>query len=154
MAEMLDRGVSVSLGADGAACNNRLDMFTEMRLAALLQKVRHSPSTLPALRVLRMATIDGARALGLDEEIGSVEIGKRADLQLVDLGSIHTIPSPDPVSTIVYSATPQNVETVMIDGRIVMRDRELTTLDEVDVIERAQSAASWIARSIANEKRI
>src|SRR6266849_784518 len=83
--EMLERGISVSLGADGAACNNRLDMFTEMRTAALLQKVLHGPEVLPAARALRMATVDGARALGLEKEIGGIELGKRADVILVDL---------------------------------------------------------------------
>ena len=140
--EMLERGVSVSLGADGAPCNNRLDMFTEMRLAALLQKASHSPRAMPALTVLRLATIEGARALGLGDETGSIEIGKRADLQILNLARLHTSPAPDPVSTIVYSATPENVETVIIDGRVVMRDRILTTLDETDVIERAREAAS------------
>ena len=142
--EMLERGVSVSLGADGAPCNNRLDMFTEMRLAALLQKASHSPRAMPALTVLRLATIEGARAIGLGDETGSIEIGKRADLQILNLARLHTTPAPDPVSTIVYSATPENVETVIIDGRIVMRDRLLTTLDETDVIERAREAASLL----------
>src|SRR5947207_2029030 len=85
IAEMLARRIPVSLGADGAACNNRLDMFTEMRTAALLQKLAHGPEVLPAARVLRLATIDGARALGLEKEIGSIEIGKRADVIVVDL---------------------------------------------------------------------
>ncbi len=86
VAKLLDRDVSVSLGADGAACNNRLDMFTEMRTAALLQKALHGPEVLPANRVLRMATIDGARAMGLDSEIGSLEVGKRADVAVVRTG--------------------------------------------------------------------
>ena len=77
---MLDMGISVSLGADGAACNNRLDMFTEMRTAALIQKALQGPETLPALTALGMATRAGARALGLGDEIGSIEVGKRADL--------------------------------------------------------------------------
>ena len=85
VAEMIERGISVSLGADGAPCNNRLDMFTEMRTAALTQKALRGPEALPALTVLRMATIDGARALGLDDEIGSIEAGKRADLMLLNL---------------------------------------------------------------------
>src|ERR1044071_9101151 len=85
IAKLLEEGISVSLGADGAACNNRLDMFSEMRTAALLLKVLHGPEVLPANRVLRMATLDGARALGLDAEIGSIEIGKRADLSTVRL---------------------------------------------------------------------
>src|SRR5436190_13744414 len=87
--EMLARGIPVSLGADGAPCNNRLDIFTEMRTAALLQKALHGPEVLPAARALRMATIDGARALGLDKEIGSIETGKRADLIIVDLTRMH-----------------------------------------------------------------
>src|SRR5215831_13563653 len=124
---MVERGISVSLGADGAPCNNRLDMFTEMRTAALIQKLRHGPKTLPALRVLQMATIDGARALGLDDEIGSVEAGKRADLVLLDLSSLQTTPRPDLVSTIVYAAEIENVDTVIIDGRVVVRDGRLMT---------------------------
>ncbi|HKV38783.1 MAG TPA: 5'-deoxyadenosine deaminase, partial [Blastocatellia bacterium] len=130
VAEMLDRGVSVSLGSDGAACNNRLDMFTEMRSAALLQKVLRGPEVLPALQTLRMATIGGARAMGLDGEIGSIEPGKRADLILLDLNHAHTTPRPDLVSAIVYAAQSTDVQTVIIDGRIVMHDRQLTTLDE------------------------
>src|SRR5207248_8738821 len=110
-AEMIARGISVTLGADGAPCNNRLDMFTEMRTAALLQKARHGPQALPALTVLRMATIDGARALGLADEIGSIEAGKRADLILLNLDKLHTTPHPDLVSTIVYAAESSDVET-------------------------------------------
>src|SRR5689334_16503340 len=93
--EMLARGIPVSLGADGAACNNRLDMFTEMRTAALLQKALHGPEVLPAARALRMATIDGARALGLENEIGSIEVGKRADVIVVDLNKSHSTPATD-----------------------------------------------------------
>src|SRR5437762_8573695 len=93
VAEMLARKIPVSLGADGAACNNRLDMFTEMRTAALLQKLAHGPEMLPAMRVLQMATIDGARALGLGREIGSIEKGKRADVILVDLERLHSSPA-------------------------------------------------------------
>ncbi len=148
VAEMLDRGISVSLGADGAPCNNRLDMFTEMRTAALLQKVLRGPRALPALTALRMATTNGARALGLDDQIGSIEVGKRADLQLLDLNRLHTTPRSDPVSTIVYAAEASDVETVIIDGRIVMRDRELLTLDERVVIEQANNEAQQLTRKI------
>ncbi|HYY99420.1 MAG TPA: 5'-deoxyadenosine deaminase [Pyrinomonadaceae bacterium] len=137
VASMLERGVSVSLGADGAPCNNRLDMFTEMRTAALLQKVGRGAASLPASRVLRMATRGGARALGLEGEVGSVEPGKRADLTLVDLSSLHTTPRPDVVSTVVYAAEAADVRTVLIDGRVVLRDGELTTLDERAVVEEA-----------------
>ncbi len=146
--EMLRRGISVSLGADGAPCNNRLDMFTEMRTAALLQKVQHGPRALPALTALRMATIDGARALGLQAEIGSIELGKRADLQMLNLNQLHTTPQPDPVSTIVYAATAREVETVLIDGRIVVRAGTLTTLDEQAVLATAQHQAQALAQTL------
>jgi 5-methylthioadenosine/S-adenosylhomocysteine deaminase len=148
VAEMLEQEISVSLGADGAPCNNRLDMFTEMRLAALLQKVRRGPETLPALTALRMATIYGARALGLENEIGSVEAGKRADLQLLNLNRLHTTPHPDLISTIVYAAEASNVETVIIDGQVVMRDGRLMTLDEDEVIRQAQSEAQRLTQAL------
>jgi 5-methylthioadenosine/S-adenosylhomocysteine deaminase len=136
--EMLERGISVSLGADGAPCNNRLDMFTEMRSAALLQKALHGAESLPASRALRLATIDGARALGLDSEIGSLEAGKRADISVISLARLHLAPRPaDPVSAMVYAAEASDVETVIIDGELVMRDRELITLNEQDVMREA-----------------
>lgn len=149
IADMLERGISVSLGADGAPCNNRLDMFTEMRTCALIQKSLRGPETLPALRVLRMATIDGARALGLDSETGSIEAGKRADLMLIDLNKLHTAPVSDPVSAIVYSACASDVETVMIDGHVVMRDRKLLTMDEKEVISRAREEAARLSGVIS-----
>ncbi|MDT7540249.1 MAG: 5-methylthioadenosine/S-adenosylhomocysteine deaminase [Acidobacteriota bacterium] len=139
--EMLERGINVSLGADGAACNNRLDAFTEMRTAALLQKVVHGADALPAKRVLRMATIDGARALGLESEIGSLEPGKRADVSVVTLDSLHTTPRPDIVSTLVYAAEASDVRAVVIDGQLVMRDGELLTLDESKVVAEATHEA-------------
>src|SRR5215475_11349779 len=145
VSEMLDRGVSVSLGADGAPCNNRLDMFTEMRTAALLQKVLRGSRALPALTALRMATTGAARALGLADQIGSVEVGKRADLQLVNLSRLHTTPQPDPISTIVYAAEASDVEAVIIDGRTVARDGELLTLNERDVIAEARGQSQRLA---------
>ena len=145
--EMLGRGISVSLGADGAPCNNRLDMFTEMRTAALLQKVSHGADALPAQRVLRLATIDGARALGLEHEIGSLETGKRADVIIVNLDCLHSTPRPaDLISALVYSAEASDVQTVIIDGQPVMRERELLTLDEREVIETANREASLLLK--------
>ena len=136
--KMLDQEISVSLGADGAACNNRLDMFTEMRTAALLQKVLHGPEVLDATQVLRMATVDGARAMGLAGEIGSLEVGKRADVSVINLDEPHSLPRPaDIVSAVVYSSQPADVQTVIIDGRLVLRDRTLLTMDEADVAEDA-----------------
>jgi len=147
VAEMLERGISVSLGADGAACNNRLDMFTEMRTAALLQKALHGPEVLPAARALRMATIDGARAMGLDKEIGSLEVGKRADVIVVDLAQPHSSPQRDDViSALVYSAESSDVRATIIDGRVVMRDGELLTLNEAKVIAEANREAADLAK--------
>jgi len=145
IAEMLARKISVSLGADGAACNNRLDMFTEMRTAALLQKLAHGPEVLPAAQALRLATIDGARALGLADEIGSLEVGKRADVTIVNLNSEHATPARDVVSALVYSAQPADVRATIIDGRIVMRDGKLLTLDEGTVVDQANREASALA---------
>jgi 5-methylthioadenosine/S-adenosylhomocysteine deaminase len=144
--EMLARGVSVSLGADGAPCNNRLDMFTEMRTAALLQKVTHGADALPARRVLRMATIDGARALGLERETGTLETGKRADLIVVALDRLHLTPRPDIVSAVVYAAGASDVRTVVIDGQIVMREGELMTMSEREVIAEASEQAELLFR--------
>ncbi|HWS86967.1 MAG TPA: 5'-deoxyadenosine deaminase [Pyrinomonadaceae bacterium] len=137
VSELLASGVSVSLGADGAPCNNRLDMFTEMRSAALLQKVSRGADALPAARVLRMATLDGARALGLGDEIGSLEAGKLADITVLELGRLHTTPRPEVVSTVVYAAEARDVRDVLVDGRVVLREGELQTLDEREVVAEA-----------------
>jgi 5-methylthioadenosine/S-adenosylhomocysteine deaminase len=136
--KLLDEGISVSLGADGAACNNRLDMFTEMRTAALLQKALHGPEVLPASRALRMATIDGARARGLDAEIGSLEVGKRADVAVIRLDRLHATPVTDVVSALVYSAGPDDVDTVVIDGELLLRERTLLRLNEPEILENAR----------------
>ena len=143
--ELLESGVHVSLGADGAPCNNRLDMFTEMREAALLQKVLHGPECLPARRVLRMATIDGAKALGLENEIGSLEVGKKADLIVVDLKRLHSSPrSSDVISTLVYSAQPCDVRTTIVDGHVLMREGELTIMNEKEVIDESNREAKLL----------
>lgn len=138
ISKMLDRGISVSLGADGAACNNRLDMFTEMRSMALLQKALYGPEVLPAKQALSVATLGGARALGLESDIGSLEAGKRADVIVVNLNSLHSMPhAKDLVSALVYSGQASDVESVVIDGKIVMKDRKLLTVDEESVIAEA-----------------
>ena len=151
VADMQKLGIRVTLGADGAPCNNRLDMFTEMRTAALIQKALCGPEALPALQALRMATISGAHALGLGGEIGSIEEGKRADLALINLDRLHTTPRPDPVSTIVYAAHASDVETVIIDGRIVMREGRLTTLDEQAVIREAREQSERLNHAATND---
>lgn len=139
--EMLKKGICVSLGTDGAASNNNLDMLEEMKTAALLQKVHNlDPTALPAEKVFEMATIDGATALGLRDEIGSIEVGKKADLVLLDMKAPHLTPFRHPISHIVYSAKECDVNTVICNGEILMMDRELQTLDETEVIRIAENA--------------
>jgi 5-methylthioadenosine/S-adenosylhomocysteine deaminase len=129
--EYLSKGISVSLGADGAPCNNNLNMFTEMRLAALIQKPVHGPTSMSARTVLEMATLGGAKTLGLQNEIGSIEAGKKADIVLIDLEkSWNPAGADDVYSSIVYSSDPRNVHSVMVDGRWVMRGYGLSTIDE------------------------
>ncbi|WP_223067057.1 5'-deoxyadenosine deaminase [Paenibacillus caui] len=137
--DLLARDISVSIGADGAPCNNNLDMFNEMRLAALIQKPQHGPTVMDARTVFRMATIGGARAVGLDKEIGSIEVGKKADLAILNLFNFHTFPSydVDPISRIVYSATRADVETTIISGRIVMENGVMKTLDKQTVLKES-----------------
>jgi 5-methylthioadenosine/S-adenosylhomocysteine deaminase len=146
VAEMRARGISVSLGADGAACNNRLDIFDEMRLAATLQAVRKAPGVLTAREVVWMATREGARALGLEAEIGSIETGKKADLILLDRDRPHLCPSADPWSAIVYSARGTDVRTVLVDGEVLVHDFVLTRQDAEEVIATARSAAAELTR--------
>ena len=132
--ELLNRGISVSLGADGAPCNNNLDIFQEMRLAALIQKPRLGPKSLTAETVFEMATLQGAKALGLEKKVGSIEAGKKADIIVMDLENIHSLPDENLYSRIVYSARSQDVKTVIVDGKILMKERELRTIDEQEVI--------------------
>ena len=142
VSKLIDTGVNVSLGTDGAASNNNLDMIEEMKLAALLQKVNTMDSTvLPAEKVFEMATIGGARALGLQDEIGTIEIGKKADLVLLDMKTSHLTPFRHPMSHIVYAATGSDVDTVICNGEILMRNKELEVLDEAEVIKLAEDAA-------------
>ena len=135
----------MSLGADGAACNNRLDMFDEMRLAATLQAVRLGPGALPARDALWMATREGARALGLEQEIGSIEPGKKADLILVARHGAHVAPDPDPWSTLVYAARGTDVALTMVEGDILSRDGDLTQLDRNEIVSEAREAARTLA---------
>lgn len=143
--EMRAKGISVSLGADGAACNNRLDMFDEMRLAATLQAVRHAPGALTARDAVWMATREGARALGLEHEIGSIEAGKRADLIMVERDRVHLAPDVDPWSTLVYAARGTDVRLTMVDGEILVRDFGLTRLDSAEVAADARHAAAELS---------
>jgi 5-methylthioadenosine/S-adenosylhomocysteine deaminase len=150
VAKMIELGVNVGIGTDGAASNNDLDMFEEMRLAAFLAKgISGDPTAIPARRALAMATCQGARAMHLGDITGSLEAGKRADLIVVDLDRTHTIPRFERDVTavyaqLVYAAKSTDVVDVMCDGRWLMRDRRLVTLDEAEL----HSAARDVARRI------
>lgn len=142
VARLLSKGVAVGLGTDGTASNNNLDMIEELRLASLLQKVHtEDPTVVPALQALQMATTLGANALGLDAHIGSLAIGKKADVIILNLHAPHLTPRHDIVSLLTYAASAGDVETVIIDGKIIMQDRQLQTLDEEQIMWHAQKSA-------------
>ncbi|MCA1029860.1 5'-deoxyadenosine deaminase [Bacillus timonensis] len=148
--DLLEREVFVSLGADGAPCNNNLDMFNEMRLAAIIQKPFHGPTSMNAKTVFKMATIGGAKAVGLDHEIGSLEIGKKADLAILNLNDFHIYPSfgVDTISRIVYSATRADVETTLINGKIVMHNRVLKTMDKQVILKEANKSMKRLLKRV------
>ncbi len=145
--ELLRAGVNVALGTDGAASNNDLDMLDEMRIAALLAKaVSEDATALPARAALRMATLNGARALGLDSVTGSISAGKYADLAAIDLARIPSQPVYDPLSQIVYTAARDQVTDVWVAGRRLLDGGRLTSLDESEILQRAQSWSDRIRR--------
>ena len=145
--QMLASGVNVALGCDGGPSNNDYDLVREMKLAAIIHKaVTNNPLIVPAETVLEMATINGARALGLEQEIGSLEVGKKADLVIIDLNRLHTTPSPNPISSLVYAATGAEVDTVVVDGHIVVEHGQLLTMDENEVMEQAHQHAGALYR--------
>ncbi|MFC5532398.1 5'-deoxyadenosine deaminase [Cohnella yongneupensis] len=147
--ELLQAGIKVGIGADGAPCNNNLDMFQEMRLTAFIQKVKHGPTVMDARTVLRMATMGGAEVLGMSHLIGSVEVGKKADLQLLDLEDFHVYPSydADMFSRVVYAATRGDVDTVLIDGEMVMSEKVVRTIDRKRVLRQSdQSLRALLSR--------
>ena len=148
--QMLKAGVAVGLGTDGAASNNDLDMWEEMDTAAKLAKVAtFDPKVLSAEEAFAMATINGARALHMDSDIGSLEAGKRADIVIVDLDSLHQTPRYNIYSSLVYATKASDVRTVVIEGRVVMRDRRLLTLDEELVKQKARAYRERISRSLS-----
>jgi len=138
--KMLQREIIVGVGTDGAASNNNLDMFQEMDTAAKLHKVtKMDPTVLDAKSVVEMATIKGAMALNLEEIIGSLEKGKRADLIVIDMQKPHLTPCYNPYSQIVYVVRGSDVRHVIIDGKVVMKDRKLLTLDIERIIEKVRA---------------
>ena len=143
-------GVHVGLGTDGAASNNDLDMFEAMRQAAFLHKLTTGdPRTLPARAALAMATTEGARALGMQDRIGSLEPGKRADLIVVSAARARHTPMYDPMSHLVYVARGDDVTTTIVNGKVLMRDRKALTLDEAAVIEEANRFAATVRQAVA-----
>lgn len=149
---LLDHQAHVSLGADGAPCNNNLDMFNEMRLAAIIQKPVHGPTAMNARTVFRMATIGGARAVGMENEIGSIEPGKKADLAILNLNDFHVYPSYDidPISRIVYSATRADVESTIINGKLLMENRQLKTIDKAIILKESNFAIKRLMKKLEN----
>jgi 5-methylthioadenosine/S-adenosylhomocysteine deaminase len=138
--EMLRQGINVALGTDGAASNNRLDVLGEMRLASLLAKVASgNPASIPAATALRMATLNGAIALGLEAQTGSLEPGKQADLAAIDLSGIGTSPMYDAVSHLAHAAGRDCVTDVWVAGERVVADRQLTTIDEAALLARTRA---------------
>ena len=139
MQKLIDAGVNVALGTDGAASNNDLDLFGELRIAALLAKaVSGDASSLPAHAALEMATINSARALGLDDKIGSLRAGKCADLIAIDLSEIENQPLHNPVSQLVYSNSGSRVSHAWVNGKLLLDNRQTTTLNLHELSERAQ----------------
>lgn len=139
--EMMAAGINVAVGGDGAPCNNNLDVFTEMRLAALLHKPRQGPKSMPAQTVVEMATLGGARAMGLEQQIGSLEVGKKADVTLIRRQELHAWPQVgvDPYAEIVYAHRAADVDTVLIDGRVVLEGGQLTRCDAAQIRQEAET---------------
>jgi 5-methylthioadenosine/S-adenosylhomocysteine deaminase len=148
VAQLVEAGVNVAIGTDGAASNNDLDMMGEMRLTALLAKaVAKDAAAIPAYYALKMATLNGARALGLDAETGSLVPGKAADITAVRLGDIETQPLYHPVSDLVYAASRHQVSDVWVAGRRLLRDRRLTTINYEDL---GRTVEGWRERILSN----
>lgn len=149
----LAAGITVGLGTDGAASNNDLDMFGAMRQTAFLHKLAsRDPRAVPATAVLEMATIGGARALGLDKRVGSLEAGKRADLIVVAMNGARQTPMYNPVSHLVYVARGDDVRTTVVNGKVLMRDRQMRTLDERVVLADARALAKKVREAVASTR--
>lgn len=149
--KMLKKGVTVSLGTDGACSNNTADMFETMKATALLHKgVNENPTLTPAKQVLEMATIEGAKALSWENEIGSIEVGKKADLAIIDFKKPHLCPLYNEISHLVYAAKSTDVNTVIINGKIVIENRQPTTINVEKVMEMAEKAKTSLLKRLAH----
>jgi 5-methylthioadenosine/S-adenosylhomocysteine deaminase len=149
VAEMMKDALRLGLGTDGAASNNDLDMFEEMMTAAILAKhATGDPTAAPAAAVLEMATLGGARSLGLEETIGSLEVGKRADMIVIATDDPRLRPMFEPVSHLVYAAKGADVRDVIVEGKLIMKDRDVLTLDEAAVLADAERLRAQVVRSL------
>jgi len=136
---MLELGITVGLGTDGAASNNTLDLFSDMRACALMHKVNNfDPTAISAKEVVKMATMGGAKAIGMEKEIGSLEVGKKADIITINLNKPHLMPIYDPYSHLVYCVNGEDVENVIVNGKVIMKNREVKTLDEEKILKQAE----------------
>lgn len=145
---MLQKGINVSIGSDGAPCNNNMDIFTDMRIAALIHKPQNGVVSINAQNLFDMVTISGAKALGLEDKIGSIEPGKLADLTFMNLNKVHTIPADNVYSQIVYSAHATDVTHVMVDGNWVVQDKTPIAYDEEEVIHHAWEECNMLINRI------
>jgi 5-methylthioadenosine/S-adenosylhomocysteine deaminase len=149
--DMLKQGVIVALGTDGPASNDNQDMFETMKVAALLHKVNTlDPMALPTKKVFEMATIDSAKALGMEEEIGSLEPGKKADIVIVNMRHPHIAPVHNVLASLVYCAKGNDVDTTIVDGKILMEDKEVKSLDENEIVAMAQEKADDLRERMAS----
>ena len=150
VSKLLENDICVAIGTDGASSNNNLDLIEELKTASLLQKVATlDPKVLTSDESLAMGTINGARALGLEDEIGTVEVGKKADLILIDTNSANMVPDSSNLSSnIIYSANGSNVDTTICNGQILMENKKLTTLDEQDIYKKAREALDELKKAI------
>nr|WP_294998458.1 amidohydrolase family protein [uncultured Methanobrevibacter sp.] len=150
VSKLIENGVCVSIGTDGASSNNNLDLIEELKTASLLQKVSTlDPKVLSSDEAIQMATVNGAKALGLDSEIGSIEVGKKADIILIDTNTANMTPdSSNITSNIVYSANGSNVDTTICNGKILMENKKLTVLDEDEIYAKARQAIKELKEAI------
>jgi 5-methylthioadenosine/S-adenosylhomocysteine deaminase len=145
--KLIEKGVNVALGTDGASSNNNVNMFEEINLAAIVNKgVNNEPTCIPAMTALEMATKNGAKALGLDKEIGSLEVGKKADMIIIDLNKPHFYPLHDVAAAMVYTAQASDVETVIINGKIIMENYNMKTIDVEKVYENLQKSIDRLVK--------
>ena len=142
---MMKNGINVCLGTDGPASNNNLNMFEEMHIAAILNKsVEKDTTVLPAFEVLKMATTNGAKALGIDNLVGTLEVGKKADIIVIDLDKPHMYPRHNFLSSLVYSASGSDVVTVIVDGQVLYKDYKFTKLNLKEIYTNAEKESKLL----------